>query len=85
MMLAAIGSGLLAVWRTRSAGQGSILLSALEAACIGTLMSGMFADILWTKTFWLAWILLTWAMHSEKRSGETTDALVPRDPLRLRG
>ena len=78
MMLAAIASGLLAVWRVRSAGHGSIALSALEAACIGTLMSGMFGDILWTKSFWLAWILLAWAMYSEKRAGDTADALAPR-------
>jgi O-antigen ligase len=77
MMFAAIASGLLAVRRARSAGHGSIVLSALEAACIGTLMSGMFADTLWRKSFWLAWILLTWAMYSEKRADDSADALVP--------
>jgi len=77
MMLAAIASALLAVRRVSSAGEASIVLSALEAACIGTLMSGMFADILWKKSFWLPWILLTWAMYSEKRADDTADALVP--------
>jgi O-antigen ligase len=70
LMLAAIASGLLAVQRARSAGHGSTVLSALEAACIGTLVSGMFADTLWRKSFWLAWILLTWTMYSEKRDDD---------------
>jgi O-antigen ligase len=77
MMLAAIASGLLAVRRARSAGHRSVILSALEAACIGTLMSGMFADTLWRKSFWLAWILLAWAMYSEKRADDNADDLVP--------
>jgi len=75
MMLAAMVSGLLAVWRARSAGHSSIVLSALEAASIGTLASCMFGDILWTKMFWMAWILLTWAIYSEKRADGTSDAL----------
>jgi O-antigen ligase len=80
LMLAAIASSFLAVQRTRRAGHGSIALSALEAACIGVLASSMFGDTLWTKSFWLAWILLTWAMHVEKRTREPSgDALVPRD------
>jgi hypothetical protein len=41
-------------------------------------MSGMFADILWRKSFWLAWILLAWAMYSEKRADDTSDAFVRR-------
>jgi O-antigen ligase len=80
LMFAAIGSGLLAVQRIKRAGHGGIALSGLEAACIGTLASGMFGDTLWTKSFWLVWILLTWAMYVEKRTGEPSeDALVPRD------
>ena len=78
MMFAAIACGLLAVQKARSAGQGSIALSALEAACIGTVMACMFNDILWTKVFWLAWILLTWAMYSAQRADDTSDAFVPR-------
>jgi O-antigen ligase len=82
MMLAAILSGLLAVSRARSAGRDSIALSALEAACIGTLVSNVFADYIWTKTFWLVWILLFWAIPSGKRSGETSqDVITPRDAL----
>jgi O-antigen ligase len=78
MMLAAMVSGLLALWRARSAGHSSIVLSALEAAYIGTLALCVFGDILWTKTFWMAWILLTWAIYSEKRADVTSDVVVPR-------
>jgi putative inorganic carbon (HCO3(-)) transporter len=31
---------------------------ACEAACWGILISGLFLDILWKKSFWLVWILL---------------------------
>jgi O-antigen ligase len=80
LMLAAIAGSFLAVQRIRKAGHGSIALSGLEAACIGMLASSMFGDTLWTKSFWLAWILLTWATYVEKQSrGPSEDALVPRD------
>jgi O-antigen ligase len=81
MLLAAIGSGLLAVRRIRLAGRSSIAVSALEAACIGTLVSALFVDVLWTKSFWLVWILLSWAMHSEDASKDVPvpqSALLPR-------
>jgi O-antigen ligase len=78
LMLAAISSALLAVRRARRAGQGSVALSALEAACIGTLTSAVFFDSLWTKMFWLPWILLTWVMCNSTRSDDTSDALGPR-------
>jgi O-antigen ligase len=77
MMLAAIASGLLAVWRARSTNSDSIALSALEAACVGMLMASLFGDLQWRKTFWLTWILLAWATYAEKRSDDTPDALVP--------
>jgi O-antigen ligase len=78
MMLAAMVSSLLAVWRVRSSGQGSVVLSALEAACVGLLISSVFGDILWTKMFWMAWILLTWAIYSEKSADNTSDASAAR-------
>jgi hypothetical protein len=74
MMLAAMISGLLAVWGARAAGQGGIVLVALEAACVGALMSCVFGDVLFTKSFWLGWILLTWAIYSEKTSDDTSGA-----------
>jgi O-antigen ligase len=78
LLLAAIATSLLAVRRARSAGHGSVALSALEAVCIGTLIGGMFGDSLWTKSFWQVWILLTWATYSETRSDNTSDAFMPR-------
>jgi exopolysaccharide production protein ExoQ len=78
MMLAAIVSGLFAVRRARSSGHGSIPLAALEAACIGTLITGLFLESLFTKSFWMPWILLNWAMYSEKRPDDTSDAFIPR-------
>jgi O-antigen ligase len=78
MMLAAIASGFFAVWRARSSGDNSIALAALEAACIGELITGFFLSSLFTKSFWMPWILVTWAMYSEKRSNETSDAFVHR-------
>jgi O-antigen ligase len=74
MMLAAVASGLLAVRRARSRGHDSIVLSALEAACIGLLVLCMFGDLLWRKVFWLAWILLTWAMYADQGRNDTLDA-----------
>jgi O-antigen ligase len=41
----------------------NILLPGLEAACLGTLILAFFADNIWTKDFWLPWILLSWAVH----------------------
>jgi O-antigen ligase len=78
MMLAAIGSGLYAVWKIRRAAPLSTALTVLEATCIGTLTSGMFFDILFTKSFWLVWILLTWAMCSAGRSDDASPASVLR-------
>ena len=59
-------------------GHRSIALNALEAACVGVLMAGLFADNLFTKSFWLAWILLAWAMYSEKPKDEPSDGFVQR-------
>lgn len=65
LLLAALGSHLLAVHRARKAGGGGIALAALEAACLGVLVLTVFGDQIWRKFFWLAWILLTWATYCE--------------------
>jgi O-antigen ligase len=70
LLLAALGSGFLAVQRARSAGHRSITLVACEAVGVGMLIGGLFADRLWSKSFWLLWILLTWAISSEGRPDE---------------
>jgi hypothetical protein len=45
-----------------------VLLLALEAACVGMLVSAFFGDRLWSKVFWLPWILLTWATYSAREA-----------------
>jgi len=67
MMLAAAGGHLLSVRRVRRAGNKEIILAALEGACFGVLALSLFADLLWTKFFWLPWILVTWAMSCDRQ------------------
>jgi len=38
-------------------------LASYEAACWGLLVAGFFQDILWRKSFWLAWMLLAIAVR----------------------
>jgi O-antigen ligase len=64
LMLAALGSHLLAVRGINRVGLKGVVLAALEAACFGMLASAFFADRLWAKVFWLPWILLTWAIYT---------------------
>jgi O-antigen ligase len=70
LMLAAIGSHLLDVRSTRKTGHSGVALTAIEAACVGQLMSAVFADYLWIKSFWFGWTLLTWAIYCESTSDE---------------
>jgi O-antigen ligase len=63
LMLAALGSHLLAARATKRTGLDGILLSAVEAGCIGMATVAFFADSVWGKAFWLPWILLTWATY----------------------
>jgi O-antigen ligase len=76
LMLAAVASHFLAVWRARRAGHGGLALAATEAAAFGMLSGAMFGDRVWTKTIWLTWTLLTWAIYCERRPSET-----PRAPV----
>jgi O-antigen ligase len=76
MLLAAIATTLLAVWKVTRAAPASTDLSALEAACIGTLTSGLFFENIFTKSFWLVWMLLTWAVYIETRSDDGSGASV---------
>jgi O-antigen ligase len=72
LMLAALSSEFLAARRARSTGHRGVVLAAVEAACLGTLASNVFADYLWTKSFWLVWILLTWAILADRQPNEET-------------
>jgi O-antigen ligase len=77
MMLVAVAVSVLAVWRFQRGGHRSFALHALEAACVATLVNCLFGDYLWTKGFWLAWTLLTWAMYSENEPAGTSRVPVP--------
>jgi O-antigen ligase len=70
LVLAAVGSGFLAIQRARKAGHRSITLTACEAIGVGMLAGAIFSDRLWAKSFWLLWILLAWTVSSETRAAE---------------
>jgi O-antigen ligase len=69
-MLAAIASGFLALRGVRRGAHGSILLPASEAACVAMLVTAVFGDQMWLKTFWLPWILLVWSVEIDGQSTE---------------
>jgi O-antigen ligase len=54
-----------------------------RVACWGLLAAGMFVDLLWSKQFWLAWMLLAVAVraNSSGAPADTTDS----EPANLRG
>lgn len=68
LILAALGGHFAGARMARKAGRDTVALAALEAACVGMLVVSMFGDEVWTKQFWLPFILLMWA------------AYVPRQP-----
>jgi O-antigen ligase len=70
LMLAALGSQVFGVYKARKLGHGGIVLAALEAAFLGTLTHAIFGIQIWTKTFWLILILLTWATSYQRQSDE---------------
>jgi O-antigen ligase len=68
LLFAAFASHLLVVRRAAAAGHSGLVLGAAEAACFGVLASIFFGDYFWVKSFWLPWILVTWAIHCERES-----------------
>jgi O-antigen ligase len=82
LLLGGVCAHLLAAQWARRAGGGGIVLAAIEAACVGNLVAAFFADRFWTKTFWLAWVLLTWAVYCERPSDEAADAPVVQRVMR---
>jgi hypothetical protein len=70
LMVGAVASGFLAIRRARRAANPSVILVACEAVGVGMLMGAMFADRLWTKSFWLLWVVLAWTISSERRAAE---------------
>jgi O-antigen ligase len=61
LMLAAVAGHFLAARGLRRVSQEGVVLSAIEAACFGMLAGAFFGDDISVKSFWLRWILLTWA------------------------
>jgi O-antigen ligase len=50
---------------------GGTLAVSIEACCLGILVISCFGDVLWTKAFWMPWILTIWAYRLR------TDAATP--------
>lgn len=38
--------------------------NVIEAACLGIMVSAFFRDVIWSKAFWLPWMLMILARHS---------------------
>jgi O-antigen ligase len=68
LMLAALASHFLAARAVRRTGLEGLLLSAIEAACVGVLAGAFFADRFGSKSFWVPFILLTWAIRNVRDS-----------------
>jgi O-antigen ligase len=80
LMLAALGSHLLAARSARKADGGGVALSAVEAGCVGTLVLNLFGDGIWDKMFWLSWILLIWAIHCARESAVASEPPARHEP-----
>jgi O-antigen ligase len=61
LLVIAIAAHFIGLRKARGTGGRETLMAALEAACYGTLTAAFFGDHLWSKHFWLPWILLIWA------------------------
>ena len=70
LMSAAMFSEFRAVTKLRSALGGALPLVtlALEAACWAVLANAFFGDILWSKPFWVSWLLLAMAVRLGRES-----------------
>ncbi len=69
LMSAALVSQLGSVRRLRAVlGKVPIQIVALEGACWAMLAFGFFGDVLWTKPFWLNWMLLLMAVRMTEKS-----------------
>jgi O-antigen ligase len=71
-LLAAVVSHLRIVKRPNEGMSQAVLPAVCEAACFGFLVVAFFGDPLWTKAFWLPWILTVWASRAR---GESTNRL----------
>jgi O-antigen ligase len=76
VMLTAVTSHFLAIRRVRTR---EVTLVALEAACFGMMGLAIVGEELFAKPFWLAWILLSWAVSRGSSAEEPLGAV----PLRV--
>ena len=48
-----------------------------KVACWGILAAGMFVDLLWSKQFWLSWMLLAIAVRATSEARERDSEVAP--------
>jgi O-antigen ligase len=73
LMLTALASALLAVWKVREEGHRGTALGGVEAAYVGMLTAAIVGDQLWSKTIWLVLTLLTWCAYAERQSDDKVE------------
>jgi hypothetical protein len=44
----------------------NVITHAAEAGCYGLLVTAFFGDVMWTKFFWMPWIILAWGFQGAK-------------------
>jgi len=72
--------GLLSKCRKRLSGPSTMLV-ACEAGFCAVLASGVFGNVLWDKTFWMAWVLLAFAITLQRSSAAQASAVAARGGL----
>jgi O-antigen ligase len=89
LLIAAIVSHLSTASRLGRGSPGRMTLYAAEAACVGILAASFFGDRLWSKGFWMVWLLLAWTVRlaredTQARTSETAAVTfdVPRPSQR---
>lgn len=75
LMLAAVAGHFLAARGIRRVSQEGVVLSAIEAVCFSMLAGAFFGDRIAIKSFWLVWILLTWASRVAWRGQSSSGGL----------
>jgi O-antigen ligase len=63
-LLLAIVGHLWTTYRKGSTFEVTVVAASIEAACFGFLVIALFGDPLWSKAFWMPWILIVWAARS---------------------
>jgi hypothetical protein len=48
---------------------------ACEGIAVGMMAGALFSDRLWSKSFWLLWILLAWTISSEHAETERSTSI----------